>query len=181
MFFLKKDLGVFLYPNKDMEDIEISKKNAKKIFCEYCDFTCSKNSDIERHKLRPKHIKNEKRYKMIQKNAKIENNTLDDEFCCSCGRTYKYSSGLWRHKKLCKEKEKEEEDIMKTLTPQTKLTPELIIKLIDQTSTPMSVSLAPSQPEGSGTFSVATWNIRSGRGAGLAAAAKGLRQMGVGC
>ena len=45
----------------------------------------------------------------------------------------------------------------------------------------MSVSLAPSQPEGSGTFSVATWNIRSGRGAGLAAAAKGLRQMGVGC
>ena len=45
----------------------------------------------------------------------------------------------------------------------------------------MSVSSAPSQPEGSGTFSVATWNIRSGRGAGLAAAAKGLRQMGVGC
>jgi hypothetical protein len=45
----------------------------------------------------------------------------------------------------------------------------------------MLASSAPSQPEGSGTFSVATWNIRSGRGAGLAAAAKGLRQMGVGC
>jgi hypothetical protein len=45
----------------------------------------------------------------------------------------------------------------------------------------MSVLLAPSQPEGSRTFSVVTWNIRSGRGAGLAAAAKGLRQMGVGC
>jgi hypothetical protein len=29
-------------------------------------------------------------------------------------------------------------------------------------------------------FSVAIWNIRSARGAGLAAAAKGLRQMGVG-
>jgi hypothetical protein len=34
---------------------------------------------------------------------------------------------------------------------------------------------------GSGTFSVAYWNIRSGRGAGLAAAANGLCQMGVGC
>jgi hypothetical protein len=45
----------------------------------------------------------------------------------------------------------------------------------------MSVLSAPSLPEGSGTFSVATWNIRSGRRAGLAAAAKGLRQMGVGC
>ena len=46
----------------------------------------------------------------------------------------------------------------------------------------MLVSLTPPLSGGSGTmFSVATWNIRSARGAGLAAAAKGLRQMGVGC
>jgi hypothetical protein len=45
----------------------------------------------------------------------------------------------------------------------------------------MSVSPAPSLPGGSGTFSVATWNIRSARRAGLAAVAKGLRQIGVGC
>jgi hypothetical protein len=57
----------------------------------------------------------------------------------------------------------------------------LIIKLIDQILTPMSVLSAPPQPGGSGTFSITTWNIRSGRGTGLAAAAKGLRQMDVGC
>ncbi len=45
----------------------------------------------------------------------------------------------------------------------------------------MSASLAPPLPGGSRTFSVATWNIRSARRAGLAAAAKGLCQMGVGC
>ena len=45
----------------------------------------------------------------------------------------------------------------------------------------MSVSSTPPLSGGSGTFSVATWNIRSARGSGLAAAAKGLRQMGVGC
>ncbi len=45
----------------------------------------------------------------------------------------------------------------------------------------MSVSLAPPLPGGSGTFFVATWNIRSARRAGLAVAAKGLCQMGVGC
>ncbi len=45
----------------------------------------------------------------------------------------------------------------------------------------MPVLSVPSQPEGSGTFSVVTWNIRSGRRAGLAAAAKGLCHMGVGC
>jgi hypothetical protein len=45
----------------------------------------------------------------------------------------------------------------------------------------MSVLLAPPLPRGSRTFSVTTWNIRSAPGAGLAAAAKGLRQMGIGC
>jgi hypothetical protein len=45
----------------------------------------------------------------------------------------------------------------------------------------MSVSLTPPLSGGSGTFSIATWNIRSVRGSGLGAAAKGLRQMRVGC
>ena len=45
----------------------------------------------------------------------------------------------------------------------------------------MLTSLAPPLPGGSGTFSVGVWNIRSAWGAGLAAAAKVLRQMGVGC
>jgi hypothetical protein len=45
----------------------------------------------------------------------------------------------------------------------------------------MLVSLAPPLSGGSGTFSVTTWNIRSARGSGLTAAAKGLHQMGVGC
>ena len=45
----------------------------------------------------------------------------------------------------------------------------------------MSFSSTPPLLGGSRTFSVATWNIRSARGSGLAAAARGLRQMGVGC
>ncbi len=45
----------------------------------------------------------------------------------------------------------------------------------------MSASSAPPLPGGSGTFSVGAWNIRSAQGGGLVAAAKGLRQMGVGC
>ena len=45
----------------------------------------------------------------------------------------------------------------------------------------MSVLLVPPLPGGSGTFSIATWNIRSGRGAGLTVVAKGLCHLGVGC
>jgi hypothetical protein len=45
----------------------------------------------------------------------------------------------------------------------------------------MSASSAPPLPGGSGTFSDGAWNIRSARGGGLAAAAKGVCQMEVGC
>ena len=45
----------------------------------------------------------------------------------------------------------------------------------------MLASPTPPLPGGSGTFSISTWNIRSGRGAGLAAAAKGLCQIKVIC
>ena len=47
------------------------------------------------------------------------------------------------------------------------------------TADPMLTSLAPPSSGGCGTFSVAAWNIRCGRNAGLASAAKGLAQMGV--
>ena len=38
----------------------------------------------------------------------------------------------------------------------------------------------PPLLRGSRTFSIVTWNIRSGRGMGLAVAAKGLHHIGVG-
>ena len=41
-----------------------------------------------------KHLKNEKGYEKIQENSL---------FSCECGNNYKHSSGLWRHKKICKE------------------------------------------------------------------------------
>jgi len=44
----------------------------------------------------------------------------------------------------------------------------------------MSTSSAPPLPGGSGAFTLAAWNIRCGRNAGLTSAAKGLVQMGVG-
>ncbi len=43
----------------------------------------------------------------------------------------------------------------------------------------MLISLAPPLPGGSRAFTLAAWNIRSGRNAGLSSAAKDLVQMGV--
>jgi hypothetical protein len=45
----------------------------------------------------------------------------------------------------------------------------------------MMSALAASPRSGdSGTFLIATWNIRCGQNLGLASAAKGLAQMGIG-
>lgn len=64
-------------------------KNAMFYFCEKCNFTCSKKSEFDRHNSTRKH-------KMVvndSKNAKA--------YLCICGKSYKYDSGYYRHKKTC--------------------------------------------------------------------------------
>jgi hypothetical protein len=67
-------------------------KNAEIFYCEKCDFTCSKQSNYEKHLLTAKHknrtILNEK----MPKNA---------EYVCECGKTYMARNSLWYHKKKC--------------------------------------------------------------------------------
>ena len=104
---------------------ENSENSTTTFYCKICDYTCFKKQYWKQHN-------NPKKHKTLFFNnvADSVNETKKSSFECICGKIYLDRSGLWRHKKLC-EKE-EEEDIMKTLTPQTKLTPELIIKLIEQ-------------------------------------------------
>jgi len=81
-------------------DIKKTPENAKIYNCIYCDFQCSKQSDFDRHLGRPKHKKNEKRYKMV---IKTPENAI--KIVCNCGKEYKYSSGLWRHQQKCNYKD----------------------------------------------------------------------------
>jgi hypothetical protein len=55
-----------------------------------------------------------------------------------------------------------------------------LINLAGKLSTTMSISSAPPSPGGGGAFTLAAWNIRCGRNAGMTSATKGLEQMGVG-
>ena len=80
-------------------------KNAEKFICEVCDFKCSKQSNFDKHNMTPKHKNNEKRYKMVKKNADENLNEIEQIFACDCGNVYKHYSGLWRHKKTCIKKE----------------------------------------------------------------------------
>jgi hypothetical protein len=109
----------------DMEDNLKTPKNAENFVCEYCDFQCSKLSDWNRHILRPKHLNKQKGYNLSTNDTEKTQKTPDDKYTCDCGKSYRYSSGLWRHKQKCNY------DI-EILDAKTQLTPELVIKLIEQ-------------------------------------------------
>jgi hypothetical protein len=112
-----------------MEGYKKTQKNPNKFCCEICDFNTSNKKDYNRHLQRPKHLENEKRYKMIQNDIYLPKKTPHEDYMCDCGKTYKYSSGLWRHKKYCQPNSVGNNNIINT---KTVITPELIIEIIKQ-------------------------------------------------
>ena len=79
-----------------METNKKMPKNAGFFFCENCDFKCSKISNYNKHLSTDKHKRLIKTNKKCQKMPKIEKNE------CSCGKSYKHLSSLYKHKKICK-------------------------------------------------------------------------------
>ena len=67
-------------------------KRVKEYFCDICDFKCRAKFNYNRHLLTPKHI---------MKTSKKEKNACVFK-CVNCGKGYKQSQGLSRHKKKCK-------------------------------------------------------------------------------
>ena len=76
-------------------DTKIDTENSPDYNCKYCNYNCSKNSDMKKHCLTTKHLKREKEYNMDTKN------TTPKIHICDCGKEYLYHSGLWKHKKIC--------------------------------------------------------------------------------
>jgi|TARA_Y100000389_G_C17342820_1_gene454278 hypothetical protein len=72
-------------------------KKIPKYFCEKCDYQTDNKKDFTKHLSTAKH-------KMIvndsKKSPKIPK-TQNNQFVCVCGKTYKYDSGYYRHKKVC--------------------------------------------------------------------------------
>jgi len=62
--------------------------NNYKHICTFCEYYTNNIKDFNKHKLTSKH--------------KHKANVSQCEYRCECGKTYKYDSGYYRHKKTCK-------------------------------------------------------------------------------
>ena len=83
----------------DLNDILNSDENIF-IKCELCNYETNHSGDFNKHLTTNKHKKNVR---------KLETGTQLQKYVCICGRQYKYSSGLSRHKKECEQQQCENE------------------------------------------------------------------------
>ena len=102
--------------------------NSVKIFlCNYCNITCSKKNDWERHLLTNKHIGN------LNGNKRNPQNPKNDIFNCEkCNKIYKSRKGLWGHKKICKEETNNivENTIIDSSLNEIKVLTDLVLELV---------------------------------------------------
>ena len=107
--------------------IFLEQKEAAKFYCEVCDFTSSKKSNLDKHNLSRKH---KNAIQMLQNAIYLE---LKNATCNICNKTFKHPSSMYRHKKTCKIEEKNEKSFEPMLSndPSDK---ELIMLLIKENS-----------------------------------------------
>ena len=105
-----------------------AKKNIPIFICEKCHFKSSKRSDWERHIVRPKHTF------VLKEEVKPKKNTSSKCKCDNCDKTYKYYSGLWKHKKTCEGKSNPPtEDKIDLLINENKELKNIILELVKGT------------------------------------------------
>jgi uncharacterized C2H2 Zn-finger protein len=88
--------------------VKTPKKNPKKYECKSCNFISSNKKDYSRHLNTAKHsmIVNDSKNPKIPFSKKMGTNSCvinnnEGYICTLCGKSYKYDSGYYRHKKTC--------------------------------------------------------------------------------
>jgi len=119
-----------------METNEKSPKIAENFECKKCDYICSKYSDWSKHCSTQKHFRLTATNK---KSPKIAEKCLTSFYVCNCGKSYKHSSSLCKHKKTCtyvkQEQEQEQNQVIQFEESKAKpahISEELVIQLIKQ-------------------------------------------------
>ena len=124
-------------------------KNAN-FYCEKCDFRCSKQSNYEIHVNTKKHW-----YRVTGNKMEMKTSKKLAEYVCNCGKKYTTNSGLWKHKKNCKQENYHDDYSNKTmdqLPKDFKLTPQMFYDLLKQNNELQKSIISMSQDKGSTTI-----------------------------
>jgi hypothetical protein len=105
-------------------DTQILPQKPQNFTCVICEFVSCNKKDYVRHLSTLKHKNRENDTNRIQKNPKKPQTNYE---CINCNKTYKYSSGLYRHKKKCMDHENNA-----SLNHQLSLSKELILEVVKQ-------------------------------------------------
>ena len=105
-------------------DTQILPQKPQNFTCKNCEFVSSNKKDYVRHLSTQKHKNRENDTNKIQKNPKKPQMQYE---CVNCNKIYKYSSGLYRHKKKCLDHENND-----NLNHQLSLSKELILEVVKQ-------------------------------------------------
>lgn len=73
---------------------KVAQKTPNKFVCEKCDYNTSKKSSWEKHIKTKKHL-------LTENPKKVAKSCSTERFACSCGKSYKFQSGYYRHKTTC--------------------------------------------------------------------------------
>ena len=107
----------------------ISPKNPKIFSCVFCDFISSNKKDFGRHLSTLKH---KNRQKDTNDTKKPQQKPQTCYECRICNKAYKYSSGLYRHKKRCISDENTHINSNDILNNQLALSKELIMNVVKE-------------------------------------------------
>ena len=105
---------------------QIEQKMSKKFDCKFCDYTTSRKLNYSRHVLTERHKKNANECGLDTYSEQIEQIEQKNNYQCVCGNKYAFSQGLSKHKKICSIY------LCDKITSKDQITPELVIKLIEQ-------------------------------------------------
>jgi hypothetical protein len=108
-------------------DTKILPKNPIFFCCEFCDFVSCNKKDYGRHLSTQKH---KNRQKDTNDTKKTPSKPQTIHMCKVCNKAYKYSSGLYRHKKKCISNENMNSNDM--LNNQLALSKELIMNVVTE-------------------------------------------------
>jgi hypothetical protein len=105
-------------------DTQILPQKPQNFGCVFCDFITSNKKDYARHLSTVKHKKRENDTNDTKKTPKKPQMFHE---CANCNKIYKYTSGLYRHKKKCLDRENND-----NLNHQLSLSKELILEVVKQ-------------------------------------------------